>query len=226
MSGILRWLRFFVFATFVVVVLAIHARALRLALTAVVSRAAFMPSVPSLPAALALLAAAAVYAVWLSGATVAHWPMPAGAHVVVAAALVASASLGPLELRGDGDSSGPADRAVTAMQALAARLEKRGPSLCVAPPDGLAKWIEQARLPPTGYRSFGRTVPFRLISLGTRPEPQRTVRAGDDPGSLYLVCGPNGTFWLSAVITQGAVCGTPTMALDGAGKAAIVAGEL
>ena len=219
----LRGLRFLVFATFLVLTIARNARALNAGLAIAFTPELFAPERPCAWCAVGLLALLASYAVWLAGATLAGWRMPLWPHLLPAGALVLTVLAGPIPLRADSGGS-PADRALAAMEALAARLE-RSADPCRADLKAEQRHLAQAA-PPTGYSSFARPIPFRVVALADAVEPVRQLRQGDGAGTIYLACARGGRgFWLSAVVTDALPKSRPTLVRDGVGKVAVVTGE-
>lgn len=221
-SPALRVARFGVFAVFLLAALTGNARALTTGLAIAFSRSYFATSRPCVACALGLLAVLTGYAIWLGGGTVAAWRMPLWSHLVPAAAFLGTYLLGPLPMKIDPTGT-PADRAVAAMEKVAAKLEGTA-SPCGADAGALERQLEEAG-PPTGYSSFGRAVAFRVVPVPDAAGPVLEPRAGDGPGTLYLACAKaTRRFWLSAVVTDALPRGRPFLVRDGVGRVAVVAG--
>lgn len=220
-SSALRLARFGVFGVFLLAALAGNAQPLGAGLALAFSRAYFATARPCVPCALALLALLTAYAVWLAGSIVAGWRMPLWSHLVPSAAFLLTYLVGPLPMKIDA-AGVPAARAVAAMDALAARLE--GTAACGADLEAQERFLAESG-PPTGYSSFGRALPFRIVAVPQASEPVREPRAGDGPGTLYLACAKGSrSFWLSAVVTDALPQGRPFLVRDGVGRVAVVPG--
>ncbi len=221
-SPALRAARFGVFGVILVATLAGNAQALTSALALAFSRSYFATARPCVACALALLAVLTGYAVWLAGSTVAGWRMPLWSHLVPAAAFLLTYMVGPLTVRID-EAGSPADRAVVAMQTLAARLEGTAEP-CRSDLGAQERFLAESG-PPTGYSSFGRAVAFRVVAVPEAAEPVRERRGDDGPGTLYLACArASRSFWLSAVVTDALPQGRPILVRDGVGRVAVVPG--
>jgi len=217
---VLPALRFLLFAAFTLAALARNAPALRRGLEVVTSPAYFSPSTPCLPCALLATAVAVGYCTWLAGATFQKWRMPLWAHLVPAAGLLATTWLGPLPMVPDRGAGGPADRAMEALRALA-----RLPNPCATPAAELERKLE-SEAPPTGFRAFGRPIPFRVVVVPGAEEPVRALASGDGVGTVYLACPKGGTaYWLSVVVSEQLPRAVPALLRDGVGKVAVLAGE-
>lgn len=218
----LRGLRFLVFGGFLVAVLACNAPPIRRGLQLLTSPLLFSDGTPSIAGTLALLALALVYSVWLSGATFSGWRMSLAAHLIPVGMLLMTLGLGPLPMRKGGGGL-PADRAIAAMQALSAKLERIA-SPCRGAGAAEAAW--KSSVGPTGLFSFARPLEYQLVVLPERQAPIAEVRGDDPPGSVYLSCEKAGRiFWLTAVTLDRLPRGRPTMLRDGVGRVAIVRGE-
>lgn len=113
------------------------------------------------------------------------------------------------------------------MGALQFLVERLGglPDPCAADPRLLEQRLAQ-EAPPTGFRRFGRTIPFRVVAVPGAETPVRELRPGDGVGTLYLACPKDRRgFWLSAVVSDKLPRAEPTLLRDGVGKAAVLAGE-
>lgn len=220
----LNGLRFLVFSAFVLVALARNAPAMKRSVEMLTSASYFAPSVPCIACGVGALVLAAAYSVWLAGATFQRWRMPLWTHAVPAAGVLATMWLGPLMLVPDGGQGGPAERCMGAMQFLVERLARQ-PDVCRVDVREVERQLA-AEAPPTGFRSFGRVVPFRLVVLPQADAPVRELREGDGVGTIYLSCPREGrVFWLSAVASDRLPRATPTLLRDGVGKVAVLAGE-
>jgi hypothetical protein len=222
-SPLLRWLRFGLYASLCAAVLARNATPLLQSLRLVTSPLYWSSWAPSLPVALGMLALVSAYLVWLSGATLAGWRMPLAVHLVPIALFTHSLAAGPLVSHSDGFAAqGPADRAVAAIRALQASIEKQErPPCSVAAAQYEEALTADPALAPPGYRSFGSSLRFRVVAR-EGSGPQHTPGR---PGELHLVCSGN-RYWISAVTTDAVPVGRPTMVRDGVGRVVTFTGEV
>lgn len=172
------------------------------------------------------------YLCWLLGATLTQWRMPVWSHVIPLALLVwllwengwIFRTAGAIGARAQPRTfASPVTRAMGAMEGLQAFLTKN--SCASATSEALLDALGDKKW--TGYRSFGRPQPYRLIrSPGTEPVMKMPLEP-QYPGTIFLVCNESdGSFALSALVTAAIPKGPVSFVVDGVGKPVTMIGRL
>jgi hypothetical protein len=225
----LRWLRFLLYSGFLWFSLIAHGAAIRQSLRLVSSHRYFAPEAACVPCALFILAFSLAFAVWLAGATIAGWRLPVPAYAAPIGLLIFTLLHGPLlPPRDRFADQGPAERARAAMKHLVQALSAQGEPPCAASPESHERLLSRsAEVPMTGFRAFGRPVPFSVVVEPSSDGPVRERRPDDGVGVVYLACDPMGRrFWLSALVADAFPVGRPTLLRDGVGKVVYEEGEV
>ncbi len=221
-----RWLRFALYTFIVGGALTVQADPIRRSLRLLVSRSYFAPDVPCIPCAVGLLVVLGAYLVWLAGGTVLGWRMPLFSHLVPIGLAFFTAWKGPLRATESADSTlAPADRAIAAMRALDAEAARTRRTPCELSASEFES-VLNGRVPPSGFRSYGRASGYRVQVHPERGAALTDVQPDDSPGTLHVACSTKGEYYFTAVVADRLPSGAPAMVRDGVGRVVVISGEV